>query len=145
MSDARFQITRGKGFVMTFANGWTISVQFGTSNYCENRSLHGYDVPPGESLDTYLVRREREAGEKGCANAEIAVWDHEKRWASFGYDNVSGWLSPDDVAEAIGIVSNLDRHACPKNIFGKHFRGGNADRRAALDYAHVCYRAEGGN
>ena len=33
----------GKGFHMTFANGKTISVQFGRGNYCDNDSQeHNY-------------------------------------------------------------------------------------------------------
>jgi hypothetical protein len=27
-----------KGFHMTFANGWTVSVQIGGGNYCDNRA-----------------------------------------------------------------------------------------------------------
>lgn len=105
-----FQITGGKGFKMTFANGWMISVQFGTGNYCENRSLDMSDMLPDESLNKYLTRRDREVGEKGSADAEVAVWNHEGKWANFGGDTVSGELSPDEVAEVIGIVSNLHRH-----------------------------------
>jgi len=105
-----FQITGGKGFKMTFANGWTISVQFGTGNYCENRSLDEYDMFPGAGFTTYLMRKDREVGEKGSADAEIAVWNHEKKWVNFGGDTVSGGRSPDEVAEVIGIVSNLHRH-----------------------------------
>lgn len=29
-----FRSTENKGFQLTFANGWTISVQFGKGNYC---------------------------------------------------------------------------------------------------------------
>jgi len=105
-----FQITGGKGFTMTFANGWTISVQFGTGNYCENRSLDEDGRRLDEGLTEYFARRDREVGERGSADAEIAVWNHEKKWVNFGGDTVSGWLSPDDVAEVIGIVSNLHRH-----------------------------------
>ena len=31
-----FRITEGKGFQITFANGYTASVQFGSGNYCSN-------------------------------------------------------------------------------------------------------------
>lgn len=31
-----FKITGNKGFHITFPNGWTVSVQFGPGNYCEN-------------------------------------------------------------------------------------------------------------
>jgi hypothetical protein len=32
--------TKNKGFSLTFENGITISVQFGSSNYCERKNLH---------------------------------------------------------------------------------------------------------
>ena len=38
MSDKQksFLITGGKGFQITFANNYTVSVQFGWGNYCDN-------------------------------------------------------------------------------------------------------------
>lgn len=39
MADAKepgFSITGGKGFHVSFENGWTVSVQFGGGNYCEH-------------------------------------------------------------------------------------------------------------
>jgi len=47
-----FNITNGKGFTMTFANGWTVSVQFGGLNYCQH-----YDYPSGlyESNCWYVI------------------------------------------------------------------------------------------
>ena len=46
-----FKITRGTGFQMTFENGWTISVQFGYGNYCDNnRHPDGFDF--GKNLNT---------------------------------------------------------------------------------------------
>lgn len=53
-----FKITDGKGFQITFANGVTVSVQFGLGNYCSNRN------------DEHL-----KYGSISCENAEIAVWD----------------------------------------------------------------------
>jgi len=85
-----FTITAGKGFQMTFANGYRLSVQWGTWNYCDNR---------GENYDDIVL------GEAGCPNAEIAVilpngdMDHE---------SVQGWLTPDQVlakmVEIAGII-----------------------------------------
>lgn len=31
-----FRITRGKGFHVSFPNGYTVSVQFGPGNYCDH-------------------------------------------------------------------------------------------------------------
>ena len=33
----KFVATRNKGFAMTFDNNYTISVQWGTENYCEKK------------------------------------------------------------------------------------------------------------
>ena len=40
------RITNGKGFQMTFENGWTISVQFGWGNYHDRREMF-----PGPDYD----------------------------------------------------------------------------------------------
>lgn len=63
-----------KGFHITFANGWTVSVQFGNSNYCDNR----YNGNDGDD----------------CNNAEVWRWD--KNGDSHGED-VSGYMSADEV------------------------------------------------
>jgi hypothetical protein len=95
-----FKITDGKGFQMTFANGWTVSVQFGPGNYCDNR-----DMNPrfGESFD----RAERDAGKQGSATAEIAAWDKNNKWFEFpDGENVMGWVTPDDVVKFIEEIAN---------------------------------------
>lgn len=78
-----FAITVGKGFHITFANGWTASVQFGRGNYCGNRDhpeYGGKDLPPS-------------------GTAEIAAWGPDESWLSFedSGDTVAGYQSPADV------------------------------------------------
>ena len=65
------------GFHMTFANGWTVSVQFGKGNYISDRDHHGQSV-----------------------DAEIAAWDKDGNWYYFEdqNENVKGWVSADEVA-----------------------------------------------
>lgn len=70
---------------MTFENGLTISVQFGTGNYCERRSVN---APYNGDLQTPIVKSD---------NAEIAIMD-KNVWFNFGTDTVKGWVSPDEVA-----------------------------------------------
>lgn len=77
-----------KGFQLTFANGWTVSVQIATGNYCDNRSYAHVGEQPSE-----------------CANAEIAAWDANGKWYSFGNDNVAGWKTPDEVSAFIAQVA----------------------------------------
>lgn len=78
-----FRITRGKGFHVSFDNGYTVSVQFGTFNYCDNRD-HNIG---------YSATAESEAAEKGCINAETAVWGPDGAMIQFpdDSDQVQGW------------------------------------------------------
>ena len=84
-----FTITEGKGYQMTFANGWTVSVQWGPGNYCGNRRKAG----PGGG------------GFYDCPTAEVAVWDGGGRWVRHpSYmkgDDVAGDLTPDEAASII--------------------------------------------
>lgn len=59
-------ITDGKGFAMKFANGYSISVQFGRGNYCDNYSFDNGSEYPQLNID---------AGSAGSSNAECAVID----------------------------------------------------------------------
>ena len=93
-----FHITDGKGFRMKFANGWTVSVQWGTGNYGDNRDMR------------YGAHANVEAGAKGSTTAEIAAWDANGVWHNFGeYDNdvVQGYVSADSAATFIQMVSNF--------------------------------------
>lgn len=76
--------TSSGGFFMTFANGYTVSVQFSEYNYSDS----------------------------GKTDAEVAVWHNSgnqnfiepKLWKSVSIDNhdqVAGWVSPEDVAKII--------------------------------------------
>ena len=87
-----FRISSGKGFQMTFENGWTVSVQFGNGNYCENR--FATDHERGESVD-----------------AEIAAWDKNNVWHDFGHDTVMGWCTADQVADFIAEIKGKPRLA----------------------------------
>ncbi len=91
-----FKITGGTGFQMEFENGYRISIQFGRGNYCQNRDRR--DTP--NSNDSWE-----------SATAEVAVIDPKGAWATrdawkeiFGIDlsdDVSGWVSPDEVAKVM--------------------------------------------
>ena len=56
-----FRITGGKGFHITFANDYTVSVQFGPGNYCDH-----YDRNIGSDDEA--------CGKEGSTVAEVAVW-----------------------------------------------------------------------
>ena len=80
-------ITQGKGFQMRFENNYTISVQFGRGNYCQNKNANHNEFKDWcESED-----------------AEIAVWGWTMEQLLV-HDQVVGWLKADDVARAISYV-----------------------------------------
>lgn len=95
------KITRNSGFVMTFQNGWTVSVQWGAGNYCQHR-----DAILGMTMDKML-----ELGRGTCLDfvesedAEVAAWDKDNNWHDFGSDEVYGWLKPDQVVAFLAGIA----------------------------------------
>jgi len=95
-----FRATSNKGFQMTFENGWTISVQWGPGNYCENRSFDPATI--AKSFTNPVV-------EQSSPNAEIAIWDNNGVWYDFGSDTVLGWQTPEDVVYWILVTKGRER------------------------------------
>ena len=81
---------------MVFNNRMTISIQFGTGNYCSRKSVDAY---PMSEMKEYVV---------SSPDAEIAIWDADGTWFNFGYDEVKGFVTPDEVALWIHIVSSAE-------------------------------------
>lgn len=83
-----FAITAQKGFQVSFENGWTVSVQFGRGNYCQNYNHDNYDgpVPPSRT-------------------AEVAAWDKDDNWHDFGGDTVEGHMKPNQVLEFMNEIA----------------------------------------
>lgn len=78
---------KAKGFHMTFANGFTASVQWGLSNYADC-------LPNGDAR-----------------TAEVAAWNTPNSWfhaPGFDYrgDDVLGNLTADEVFKFLGEVAN---------------------------------------
>ncbi len=91
-----FALFRNTGFHITFENGCTVSVQFGPTHYCDNRSFDIEDLK-----DLY------KGDSKPCANAEIAAWDKNGNWIKkedWG-DDVEGWQTPAQVLEFMNYVA----------------------------------------
>lgn len=78
-----------RGFNLKFENNLTISVQFGSSNYCDNRSF------------TAPFRKELKQEITECENAGIAIWDEKNKWFNFGSDTVKGHVTANEVADWI--------------------------------------------
>jgi len=92
---SKFYSTNNKGFQMLFENGWTISVQFGYGNYCQNNHHpNGFYFSKNQEATT-------------SEDAEIAIWDNEGNWYNFGDDTVKGYCSTNEVAEWIDKVSKF--------------------------------------
>lgn len=92
-----FRVTSHRGFQLTFENGWTVSVQFGPSNYCQHHSgAVPFDLP--ESTHIWESR-----------DAEVAVWPEtgSKFVRLGGHDDVVGWVEADAVAGLISAVAGL--------------------------------------
>ena len=94
-----FRSCENKGFQMTFANGWTVSVQYGKANYCDRRS----DTSQGKPETDAIV---------ASANAECAAWDSTGDWMHMSdcddeWVNIQvlGWQTPDQVAALITRVA----------------------------------------
>ena len=109
MSKSKFVSTHNKGFQMTFENGFRISVQWGVGNYCEKQMNTNYEWNESTKHDFWSSN-----------SAEIAVFNKEGSMIPItGYtlenkdgtednytDVVSGWLSTNQVAKVIAIVSS---------------------------------------
>jgi len=94
-------VCNGTGFNMAFSNGIRISVQFGEGNYCDNR----YKTLPCPTEANIT-----------SATAEIAIMPVDDKvgaaeWFNFGGDGVKGWVTTDEVADWIGIVSDAKSFA----------------------------------
>ena len=91
----KFVSTENKGCGITFQNGFTISIQWGTMNYCEKQNL-------GVDLGNEMKTRRWES-----SNAEIAVFNKSEGFVPLGEnDTVIGWVSTDNVAKCISIVQS---------------------------------------
>ena len=96
-----FRTNSNKGFFMEFENGFGISVQWGTMNYCSVKNLES-------GVMTEMVGNSKEFRNAWESNtAEIAVFKGEKMMSVGDNDQVQGWLTTNDVAKVIEIVSKF--------------------------------------
>lgn len=102
MSEQRegFCITNQTGFHITFPNGYTISVQFGPANYCDN-------------YNRGIGRDEQVSGEEGSATAETAYWGPDGKLISERQgeytDTVQGYQTVAQVFERMQRIAALPR------------------------------------
>jgi hypothetical protein len=96
-----FKSSSNKGFSLTFENGNTVSVQWGSANYCSPTHAAGRGAPLDAPMKTEIWSAE---------NAEVAAWNEAGEWHNFGYDTVDGWKTTNDVAAFIDFVANNELH-----------------------------------
>jgi len=84
-----------KGFHITFVNGWTVSVQFGVGNYCEN-----HDNP---------VEEFRELGKVDYASDDAEIW----AWNSKGHypKEPLGYQTPRQI---LGFMNKISKKEAQK-------------------------------
>lgn len=94
--DSLFRITKSSGFQIKFKNGYTVSVQFGPGNYCENYDMD-WDIP---MTATFLESKD----------AEVAIINKNGELMSidaWGEDQVAGYYTPKMVLNLLQFVEKL--------------------------------------
>jgi len=81
------QTETGKGFQITFSNGWTASVQWGLGLYCHTRD----ELKPKESQTAEIAAI--------APNGDLVKMDPEDS------DTVKGWQSPAEVLAFLNWVA----------------------------------------
>lgn len=89
----RFRITGGKGFQITFANGWMISTPFGPGSYIEKRKM---------SLGDFSPEGQIKAGAEGSPDAEIMIFPPDGQ--IYEGETPTGYNSPEQFADLIAMV-----------------------------------------
>ncbi len=79
-----------KGFQITLANGYSVSVQWGVGNYCDNYSLAGYDKQAPDS-----------------STAETAIIKPDGSFLRYKEDDVQARQTPADVVETLNFAASL--------------------------------------
>lgn len=99
-----FGVSGNKGFKITFANGNTISVQWGPVNYCDPTHPEGRNAKHDEPMKNDFWEAE---------TVEVAAWDKDQNWHNFGYDQVNGWQTPEQVLEFMNFIANNELNTSP--------------------------------
>lgn len=103
MTAAGFRITNGKGFQVTFANGYTVSVQFGPGNYCSH-------------YHRSVLADSAKCGSEGSPDAETACWGPDGEMLVLPWyegDMVQSRQSPADVLRLLTWAAEQPREPTP--------------------------------
>ena len=79
------------GLHLDFPNGWTVSVQWGRGNYCDNKMKHR----PAEGWSS--------------STAEASAWRTNGGWGKGHYEeNPRAYLSANEVMDYMDMIRNLN-------------------------------------
>jgi len=97
-----YKITGNKGFHLTFANGVTVSVQWGIGSYGSNHNLLDDDMFEKKWFED--AKSGFHSPVPSASTAEVAVWDKDGKWITqkccpkhLNPDDVVGYVTPDDL------------------------------------------------
>ena len=90
---------------MTFENGYTVSVQFGPGNYCDNNGLPWAYVAEQKSIPD-------------SKNAETALIGGDKKFVRYLHDVVQKDMTPDMVLDLLNHARDLPQYV--KKRFTSH-------------------------
>jgi hypothetical protein len=96
---SNLHITSGKGFHLSFDNGYTLSIQIGPSNYCDNYG--GFDKWDATPAAEYSLE---------STTFEAAIINSGGKLIPFPgneQDTVKGYVDMSELPELITLVSNL--------------------------------------
>ena len=86
-----FEVTANKGVHIVFPNGYSISIQWGTINYCGNRAREiGFGQPVPASI-----------------TAETAIMNPDGGFVLYKGAEVQGYQSVTEVLETMNYVADL--------------------------------------
>lgn len=97
-----------KGFQLIFKNGYMVSCQFGTMNYCERRSFDNGRIGEEEKIS---VVRSNDCEVAVIKDREFVTGDIIDKMgiqSVSGDGLVCGWVKADEVAKIIAFVSALE-------------------------------------
>lgn len=105
----KFVSTMRKGFQMTFANGLTVSVQWGAGNYCDNHFPDDRDFSCSKDARSDTAEVAVMHGRK-FLNANQFLPEEDADWM----DDVVGWLTPEQVVSLLERVKSVSEEDVQK-------------------------------
>lgn len=107
-----FVCTFGRGLQMRLPNGYIVSIQFGTSNYCSNRTL---EVGKAVTIDGLsFVVTDLAAGARGSETCETAIMTPDGEYVP--YDRDRGFFTSFDEDEDRSLYY-YHANMTPKDVF----------------------------